>query len=100
MIWLLSATLVLLGYMAHRHISNTSQRTGLGFVRYIGVLCGSVGVVGIPASMALNPYVALLTPTEGLVLFIGMLVASFMLSHVGWQYLGIEEHTPASTGNR
>lgn len=88
-IWVLSLLMLTLGLISHYLIKNRPHKSeGLAFQRYLGIVCGAVGVFGIPVLTFLNPYFNGLGSTTKLIILLLTIVGSLILAEVSWRYLG------------
>lgn len=94
-LWLISAALLVLGVTAHYRITTQPHTDGLGIIRYLGVFCGTIGVLGIPLANAVNPYITDVTPIEATITVTLTILISAVISHYGWLHLGTHDHDVA-----
>lgn len=86
-LWLTSVALLALGVTAHyRAVTGDTPTNDLTIVRYLGVLCGGIGTLGIPAAIAITPYITPGVTIVNLSLITATVIGGIALSHFGWEY--------------
>lgn len=63
----------------------------ISVVRFFGVTIGLVGFIGLPISIALDPYITDVTYLEAGITTLGAVVLGWTIGHYGWRWLGPNE---------
>lgn len=88
--WVLSFGILMLGVLSH-HMLEEGYNDEISVVRFFGVTIGLVGFIGLPISIALDPYITDVTYLEAAVIQLIAVVLGWTIGHYGWKWLGPNE---------